>query len=148
MRHKINALIVRSEFNLQRNDLLIAKNESVHRSLVAQINRIYEEISAIITLMKGLYPNGVLNKEKLLAIQRRQGALKRKLAEMKMQSSQLEHQQEDCEKQKKTLAEKRKILLKKMDKYQYLCTAERKQRRLREARVEESETEERISWQR
>ncbi|EPF14999.1 MULTISPECIES: surface presentation of antigen type M protein [Cedecea] len=148
MRHKIKALIVRSEFNIQRNDLLIAKNESVHRSLSAQINKAYEEMSAIVALMKNLYPNGILNKEKLLAIQRRQGALKRKLAEMKMQSSQLEHQQEDCERQKSSLVEKRKILLRKMDKYQYLCTAERKQKRLREARIEESETEERISWQR
>lgn len=148
MRHKINALIVRSEFNIQRNDVLIAKNENIHRSLVAQINKAYEEMSAIVTLMRSLYPNGLLNKEKLLAIQRRQGALKRKLAEMKMQSSQLEHQQEDCEKQKSSLVEKRKVLLRKMDKYQYLCASERKKKRLKEARIEESDTEERISWQR
>ncbi|MDA8491733.1 hypothetical protein, partial [Kluyvera sp. Awk 3] len=100
MRRKIHSLIVRSEFKLQQNDFLIAKNESEHKSLSSKIAHIHQEMNAVQSLSQSLYPQGVLNKEKLLAIQRRQGALKRKLADMRMQVSQILLDKERCEKDK------------------------------------------------
>lgn len=148
MRRKINSLIVRSEFKLQQNDFLIAKNESKHKRLVSKISDIHQDMNAVKSLSQSLYPQGVLNKEKLLAIQRRQGVLKRKLADMKMQVSQVILEKERCEKDKETLCEKKKLFLKKIDKYDFLRVRERRERRLRDVRIEESEIEERVSWQR
>jgi len=148
LRRKINSLIVRSEFKLQQNDFLIAKNESKHKSLVSKISDIHQDMNAVKSLSQSLYPQGVLNKEKLLAIQRRQGVLKRKLADMKMQVSQVILEKERCEKDKETLFEKKKLFLKKIDKYDFLRVRERRERRLRDVRIEESEIEERVSWQR
>lgn len=148
MRRKIHSLIVRSEFKLQQNDFLIAKNESEHKSLSSKIAHIHQEMNAVQSLSQSLYPQGVLNKEKLLAIQRRQGALKRKLADMRMQVSQILLDKERCEKDKEMLCEKKKIFLKKIDKYDFLRVRERRERLLREVRMEESEIEERVSWQR
>ncbi|MFP2240064.1 hypothetical protein ACLEUK_21615 [Pseudescherichia vulneris] len=148
MRRKIHSLIVRSEFKLQQNDFLIAKNESEHKSLSSKIADFHQEMDAVKSLSQSLYPQGVLNKEKLLAIQRRQGVLKRKLADMKMQVSQVLLDKERCETDKETLSEKKKLFLKKIDKYHFLRMRERRERRLREVRMEESEIEERVSWQR
>ena len=148
MRRKIHSLIVRSEFKLQQNDFLIAKNESEHKSLSSKIAHIHQEMNAVQSLSQSLYPQGVLNKEKLLAIQRRQGALKRKLADMRMQVSQILLDKERCEKDNAMLCEKKKIFLKKIDKYDFLRVRERRERQLREVRMEESEIEERVSWQR
>lgn len=148
MRHKINALIVRSDFNIQRNDLLSARNEIAYRELNSRIHNIEQEMSALVNFSRSLYPKGEVNKEKILAIQRRQGGLKRKLANMKMETSQIGIECKKCEQERVTLSEKRKMLLKKMDKYKYLHMVERREKRLKDARIEESEIEERVSWSR
>lgn len=148
MRRKIHSLIVRSEYKLQQNDFLIAKNKSEHQTLCSKIADIHQQIKAVKSLSQSLYPQGVLNKDKLLAIQRRQGALKRKLADMKMQVSQVLLEKERCEKDKEMLVEKKKIFLNKIEKYYFLEIRERRERRLRDVRMEESEIEERVSWQR
>lgn len=145
MRRKIHSLIVRSEFKLRQNDFLIAKNESENKTLSEKIADLHQEMSAIKSLSQSLYPQGVMNKDKLLVIQRRQGALKRKLAEKKMQISQVLLEKERCEKDKETLAEKKKAFLRKIEKYDFLRLRERRDRRLRDVRNEESEIEERVS---
>lgn len=148
MRRKIHSLIVHSEYKLQQNDFLIAKNKSEHKTLCGKIADIHQQMKAVKSLSQSLYPQGILNKDKLLAVQRRQGALKRKLADMKMQVSQVLLEKERCEKDKEMLVEKKKIFLNKIEKYYFLEMKERRERRLRDVRMEESEIEERVSWQR
>lgn len=148
MRRKINSLILRSEFKLQQNDFLIAKNKRENITLGGKIADIHQEMNAIKSLSRSLYPQGVLSKDKLLTIQRRQGALKRKLADMKMQVSQVVLERERCEKDREILSEKKKVFLRKLEKYDFLKMREHRERRLRDVRLEESEIEERVSWQR
>lgn len=147
MHRKIKTLITRSEFNIQRSDFLLLKKENEHRILSLKIEHLSDEMQAIAQLGRSLYPSGEINKEKLFGIQRRQAALKRKVAELKMQQSQIILEKESCEKEKVIIADKRKALLRQMDKYEYLFKLERKKKRLKDARVEESEIEERVSWQ-
>ncbi|CNF34888.1 hypothetical protein [Yersinia kristensenii] len=145
---KIRALIVHSELTIQRTDRLFSKKDQEHRNILSRLVSLGEETEAIIKLSRSLYPSGEINKDKLFGIQRRQGALKRKLADIKMQTSQIILERDNCENEKYDIAERRKKLNKKMNKYQYLQNAERKQKQRKDTRIEEYETEERLSWQR
>ncbi|WP_156484903.1 hypothetical protein [Erwinia sp. ErVv1] len=146
MRLNIKNLMVRSELKIEMNDLLLARNESEHRTITTRIDSIREEMIALVNLSRSLYPTGELTREQLLSIQRRQGGIKRKLADMKMQKAQISLELEACQQEKVELSDKRKSLIRKKDKYSYLHTTERHKKRLKDARIEESETEERISW--
>ncbi|WP_345829419.1 hypothetical protein AAGR22_20960 [Erwinia sp. HDF1-3R] len=146
MRHNIKNLLVRSEYKIEINTLLLARNESEYRIINTRIDSINEEMIALVNLSRSLYPTGVLTREQLLSIQRRQGVLKTKLAYMKMQIAQIFIEREACQQEKVNLSEKRKLLIRKKDKYSYLHMTERHKKRLIDARIEESETEERISW--
>lgn len=145
MHRKIKMLIARSEFNIQRNDLVLLKIESEYRELCLQIEHLTDEIQAITQLGRSLYPHGEINKEKLFGIQRRQAALKRKVADLKMQQAQIVLDKENCEKEKNVATTKRAGLLRQMDKYEYLFKLERQKKRIKDARIEESEIEERVS---
>lgn len=145
---KIKALLAYSHLNITRNEVLQNKKVSEHRDIVRREDSLAQEIVAIKQLSQSLYPGGVTNKEKLFAIQRRQGALKRDLADKKMQVSQMAMAREHCEKEKALISEQRKQLERKINKYQWLNSIERKKKRLKDARIEEYEIEERISWKR
>lgn len=140
--------MVRSEFNLRHNDRLLLNKESEYRNITSQLEVITGEMQMVMELSRNLYPQGELNKEKLFAIQRRQGALKRKLADIKMRESEKILDRKNCEQEKRMLSAKRKLLIRKMDKYSYLAVIERHKKRLKDDRIDEFDIEERGLWQR
>lgn len=146
MRHKIKTLVIRTETNIQRNDLLISRNEVECRSIIDRLQHLSAEMIALNQLIISLYPSGNVSKEKILSAQRRQAVIKRKIAELRMEVSQGEVEIRKLELIKVNLMEKRVTLQKKLNKYQHLSTVERHKKMLRDACIEQNEIEERVSW--
>lgn len=148
MLREMKTLVGHVALKIQRNDVLLNRKKSEHNTLITQIDTFEKEISAIEMLSRSLYPGGETNKAKIFAIQRRQGALKRKLADIKVQKSQKMLEQEKCEQERLAIFEKRKLLDRKIKKYESLQQQARKNKRISDAKIEDNEIEERISWRR
>ncbi len=148
MLREMKTLVGHVALKIQRNDVLLNRKKNEHNTLITQIDSFEKEISAIEMLSRSLYPEGETNKAKIFAIQRRQGALKKKLADIKVQKSQKILEQEKCEQERLAIFEKRKLLDRKIKKYESLQHQVRKNKRIRDAKIEDNEIEERISWRR
>lgn len=148
MLREMNTLVGHVALTIQRNDVLLNRKKAEQKTLVIQINMFEKEVSAIEKLSRSLYPGGETNKAKIFAIQRRQGALKRKLADIKVQKSQKMLEQDKCEQERQIIFEKIKQLNRKIKKYESLQSKIKKNKRIRDIRIEDNEIEERISWRR
>lgn len=148
MLREMKTLVGHVALKIQRNEVLLNRKKIEHNILITQIDMFEKEILAIEKLSRSLYPGGDTDKAKIFSIQRRQGSLKRKLADIKVQKSQKELEQEKCEQERQAVFEKRKQLDRKIKKYELLQKQMRKNKRISDARMEDNEIEERISWRR
>ena len=148
MLREMKTLLGHVTLKIQRNDVLLNRKKIEHNTLITQIDIFDKEILAIEKLSQSLYPRGDTNKAKIFAVQRRQGSLKRKLADVKVQKSQKILEQEKCVQEHQAIVEKRKKLDRKIKKYESLQSKVRKNKCIRDARTEDNEIEERISWRR
>ena len=146
MQRKIKSLIAKTELNINLNDRLIFKNEKNQQQIIKEIEAYRQEISALGTMIKGLYLSGTVDKSGIYIARRRQAAFRRKIANLEMQIGQKKILLEKNVKEKQELVQKKKALQKKIDKYDHMVKILRQKKRLKELCIEEADTEEKLSW--
>lgn len=130
---------------MQKNDVLVARQARKVRSLEEQMLQLDEVATSIKQVRDGLYPYGEYSRDKLFALQRSQAVLRRKIADLVMQRCQKNMEYEQCKIEQQQLMYGKRQLMKQSDKYEHLRKQGIRHRYLREVRIEENDTEERIA---
>ncbi|ANI31727.1 hypothetical protein PL78_18135 [Yersinia entomophaga] len=144
---KFTALLLRSESKTQRQERILTQLDSRIRECQKSVQALDAQRKAATGLLHSLRPQGQgLNRAMLYAVQRKQSALRRRIANIDLEKVQQLTDLKSCEEDRQKAQVQRLRLIHQSDKYKHLQMLERKAHRQMADRMEETEIEEIIAW--